>query len=93
MFSSEASLNIPGSSQWAGPKVALRNKQKESNKRSTSSLIFRFVQGPGQRLECTGPTSSQHGSENYPTGPDVCRLSFVILWAEELWSNIRKSPT
>lgn len=35
MFSSEASLNILGSSQWAGPKAVLQNKQKEIDKMST----------------------------------------------------------
>lgn len=36
MFSSEASLNILGSFQWAGPKAVLQNKQKEIDKMSTS---------------------------------------------------------
>lgn len=51
------------------------------------------MQSPDLRLKCTDPTSSQHGSENNPTSPDICRLSSVLLWAEDLWSNIRKSPT
>lgn len=39
------------------------------------------------------PTSSQHGSEDYPTSPDIRRLRSVFYLAEELWSYIRKSPT
>lgn len=39
------------------------------------------------------PTSSQHGSEDDSTSPDICRLRSVFYLAEELWSYIRKSPT
>lgn len=38
-------------------------------------------------------TSCQHGGEDDATRPDVCRLSFVLSLTEQLWGNVRKSPT
>lgn len=38
-------------------------------------------------------TPSQHGSEDYATSPDICRLSSVLCLAQKLRSHVGKSPT
>lgn len=44
-------------------------------------------------LQILDLTTSQHGSENYATSPDICRLSSVLCLAQKLRSHVGKSPT
>lgn len=44
-------------------------------------------------LQILDLTTSQHGSEDYATSPDICRLSSVLCLAQKLRSHVGKSPT
>lgn len=56
-----------------------------------SIISFSIAISENRHTDCY-PTSSEHGSEDDPAGPDVCRLGFELRLAEQLWCHVGKSP-